>query len=235
MEKQMLKAFASSVEKRIRSNRTRLFLAASTAILAAIAFTLASVAANDAILPRSNKTGTPQSANAMPMSDEVHVLHGGLWRTDGGFVSTIRIKNVLAVAPIQVSPTIYMADGTAYPLAPVTVATSGVATVNINDALASAPRAIAPHVSEFGSLALVYKYPTPGHLVATLAAIDAPRSLSFVYMINEPMPMPEDNTLKVGPRRLVVEARQRSARHGQPEQHHGSAEGRNSPRYLKCG
>jgi len=235
MEKQMLKAFASSVEKRIRSNRTRLFLAASTAILAAIAFTLASVAANDAILPRSNKTGTPQSANAMPMSDEVHVLHGGLWRTDGGFVSTIRIKNVLAVAPIQVSPTIYMADGTAYPLAPVTVATSGVATVNINDALASAPRAIAPYVSEFGSLALVYKYPTPGHLVATLAAIDAPRSLSFVYMINEPMPMPEDNTLKVGPRRLVVEARQRSARHGQPEQHHGSAEGRNSPRYLKCG
>jgi hypothetical protein len=33
---------------------------------------------------------------------------------------------------------------------------------------------------------LAYSYPTPGHLVATLAAIDAPRSLSFVYMINEP-------------------------------------------------
>jgi len=44
---------------------------------------------------------------------------------------------------------------------------------------------------------LLYSYPTPGHLVATLVAIDAPRSLSFVYMINEPMPMPEDNTLKV--------------------------------------
>jgi len=127
----------------------------------------------------------------------IHVLHGAFWRTDGGFVSTIRIKNVLVVAPIQVTPTLFMADGTPYPLAAVTVPISGVATVNINDALASAPQAIAAHISEFGSLMLLYSYPTPGHLVATLAAIDAPRSLSFVYMINEPMPMPEDNTLKV--------------------------------------
>src|SRR5260370_30553963 len=116
----MFKPFANSVGKRIRSNRARLFLAATTAILAAIAFTLASVAANDAILPRSNKTGTPQSANAMPMSDEVHVLHGGLWRTDRGFVSTIPVKNLLAGAPIPVSPPTHMADRAGLPPAPAT-------------------------------------------------------------------------------------------------------------------
>jgi hypothetical protein len=44
--------------------------------------------------------------------------------------------------------------------------------------------------------ALLYSYLSPGHVVASIAAIDVPRSLSFIYMINEPMPMPEDNTLK---------------------------------------
>jgi hypothetical protein len=141
-------------------------------------------------------TGQIASANTKMMSKEVHVLNGGFWRTDGGFVSTIRIKNVLVVAPIHVTPTIFMADGTPYSLPSLTVPISGVATVNINDALASAPRKIAAHISQFGSLALVYKYPTPGHVVATLAAIDVPRSLSFVYMIDEPMPMQDDNMSK---------------------------------------
>ena len=59
----MFKPFASWIGKRIRSDQTRLLLAASTAILTAIAFTLASVAANDAMTPRSRKPGTSHSAS----------------------------------------------------------------------------------------------------------------------------------------------------------------------------
>lgn len=158
--------------------------------IVALGLALSSVPAGSSSRPRVSQ------AAAMDMSNELHVLQGGFWRTDGGFVSIIRIKNVLVVAPIQISPTLFMADGTAYPLAPVSVASAGVATVNINDALASAPPAVSSHVSQFGSLMLTYTYPTPGHVVATLASIDTPRSLSYVYMINEPMPMPEDNMPK---------------------------------------
>ena len=186
----MLKNHISRIAGLMHSNRNGWLAAASLALILS-----SLLAAGGTGIKRSQ---SPSTASSPSMTDHmIHVLHGAFWRTDGGFVSTIRIKNVLVVAPIQVTPTLFMADGTPYPLAAVTVPISGVATVNINDALASAPQAIAAHISEFGSLMLLYSYPTPGHLVATLAAIDAPRSLSFVYMINEPMPMPEDNTLKV--------------------------------------
>jgi len=136
----MFKTFASSVEKRIRSNRTRLFLAASTAILAAIAFTLASVAANDAILPRSNRAQASRPASTPAQANKTYTLYSGLWRTDGSFVSTIRIKNVLVVAPMDVAPVLFMADGTPYMLSSIHIAFSGVATVSITDVSLAWPR-----------------------------------------------------------------------------------------------
>src|SRR6266478_4149156 len=193
----MFKPFASSVGKRIRSNQTRLLIAASTAILAAIAFTLASVAANDAILPRSNPAQASRSASTPAQANKTYTLYTGFWRTDGSFVSTIRVKNVLAVAPIDVTPVLFMADGAPYMLSSVHVAVSGVATVNINDALATAPSSIASHISQFGSAALIYSYPSPGHVTAQMAAIDASRSLSYTYPFVEPMNMPGHDSKQV--------------------------------------
>jgi len=161
-------------------------LAAGTAILAAVAFTLASVAANDAILPRSNRVQASRPASTPAQANKTYTLYSGLWRTDGSFVSTIRIKNVLVVAPMDVTPVLFMADGTPYMLASVHVAVSGVATVNINDALAAAPPATASHTSQFGSAALIYSYPSPGHVTASMAVIDASRSLSYTSPFLEP-------------------------------------------------
>src|SRR5216683_4915476 len=193
----MFNPFASSVGKTIRSNQTRLLVAASTAILAAIAFTLASVAANDAILPRSNPVQASRSASTPAQANKTYTLYTGFWRTDGSFVSTIRVKNVLAVAPIDVTPVLFMADGAPYMLSSVHVAVSGVATVNINDALATAPSSIASHISQFGSAALIYSYPSPGHVTAQMAAIDASRSLSYTYPFVEPMNMPGHDSKQV--------------------------------------
>src|SRR5229473_1424425 len=193
----MFKPFASSVGKRIRSNQTRLLIAASTAILAAIAFTLASVAANDAILPRSNPAQASRSASTPAQANKTYTLYTGFWRTDGSFVSTIRIKNVLVVAPMDVTPVLFMADGTPYMLSSVHLAVSGVATVNLNDALASAPPSIGSHISQFGSAALIYSYPSPGHVTAQVAAIDASRSLSYTYPFVEPMNMPGHDSKQI--------------------------------------
>lgn len=109
----------------------------------------------------------------------------GLWRTDGGFVARIRIKNALVVAPLEVEPVLYMADGTEYRLPPVTVAVAGVAVININDALAKAPPSVLTHLSTFGSASLTYRYSSGGHLVATTALQDNSRSLALVYPFSE--------------------------------------------------
>jgi hypothetical protein len=81
-------------------------------------------------------------------------INCGLWRTDTGFTSTIQIKNRLVTGPMTVSPALFMADGTEYDLPAVNLPTAGVATVNINNALASLPAALASHLSQYGSATL---------------------------------------------------------------------------------
>ena len=193
----MFKHVASRIGKRTRSIRTHLFLAVSVVILAAIAVTLASVAANDAILPRPNHAQASRPSATLAQANKTYTLYSGFWRTDGSFVSTIRIKNVLVVAPMDVTPVLFMADGTPYMLSSVHVAVSGVAAVNINDALAAAPSSITSHISQFGSAAIIYSYPSPGHVTAQMAAIDASRSLSYTYSFVEPMDMPDHDSKQV--------------------------------------
>ena len=138
----------------MRTNRALLLPIISVGILVVVAFTLSAVFAGDSSRPNPPLPTIATSPSSQ--ASQVHVLDAGLWRTDGSFVSTIRIKNVLVVAPMDVTPVLFMADGTSYMLSTVHVAVSGVALVNINDALAAAPPSIANHISQDGSAALLY-------------------------------------------------------------------------------
>ncbi len=106
-------------------------------------------------------------------------LSCGLWRVDSGFVSKIHVKNALIATPLTVMPVLYMADGTQYELQPIQVPVAGTAQINVNDALSYAPPAIEPHLSEYGSAALLYQYQNPGHLLAFTEIINLPGSLIF--------------------------------------------------------
>jgi len=128
----------------------------------------------------TNKPGPPRVRPIL-----THVLASGLWRTDGGFVANIRLKNALVAATLEVSPVLYMADGTEYRLAPVNIPPAGIAVVNINEALAKAPPSVLTHLSSFGSAALSYRHPSSGHLVATIALQDSSRSLSLMYPFSD--------------------------------------------------
>ncbi len=178
----------------MRTIRKFSLLLASTAILLLLAVALSSVGANLHFAQSSTGNSSPAAAVAQTM--KTYTMYSGLWRTDGGFVSTIRVKNVLLVAPLDVTPVLFMADGTPYMLPSVHLAVSGVATININDALASAPPIIASHISQFGSAALIHSYSSPGHVSASTAVIDASRSLSYTFPFAEPMGDPMQQTLE---------------------------------------
>lgn len=111
---------------------------------------------------------------------DLYTATAALWRTDGEFQSVIRLKNVLTIAPMDVRLTLYMADGTPYPLAPVHLSKSGVATVNVNRALASAPPEIASHLSESGSASFEYRYDWAGAVIGSISVLDTVRSLQYV-------------------------------------------------------
>ncbi len=113
-----------------------------------------------------------------------YTLFAGLWRVDGGFVSTLRIRNSLVVAPLDVTPVLFMADGTEYDLPVVHLPTAGVAEVNINQALAEAPASLATHLSQYGSAGLRYQYTSPGHVLASIQMLNVPQSLIFIAPFN---------------------------------------------------
>lgn len=72
-----------------------------------------------------------------PTKTQPYTAYRALWRTNGGFQSTIRLTNMLVIGNMDAQATLYMADGTAYPLPPVRVPASGVATLSVNEALAA--------------------------------------------------------------------------------------------------
>ncbi|MGB9123779.1 MAG: Ig-like domain-containing protein, partial [Candidatus Angelobacter sp.] len=97
----------------------------------------------------------------------------------------MRIKNALVTGPLEVAPVLYMADGTEYQLPAVTVPTSGVVSVNINQALAQAPASVITHLSSFGSAGLTYRHASGGHLIASISMQDTSRSLVLSYPFTE--------------------------------------------------
>lgn len=131
---------------------------------------------------QNTSPATPNGGQQTPVS--TYSLFCGLWRVDRGFVSTIHVKNSLVVGPLEVTPVVFMADGTEYDLPAVTLATAGAASLNVNDALANAPASLAGHLSQYGSAALRYQYRSPGHVVGSIEIINIPQSLIFTYPFN---------------------------------------------------
>ncbi|MFZ0960033.1 MAG: hypothetical protein WAO35_03950 [Terriglobia bacterium] len=127
----------------------------------------------------AQKSNCPTCSPTASGTTSTYSLHCGLWRVDSGFVSKIHIKNALIATPLTVMPVLYMADGTAYELQPVQVPVAGTSSINVNDALNYAPSAIEPHLSQYGSAALLYQYKNPGHLMAFTEIINLQGSLIF--------------------------------------------------------
>ncbi len=116
-----------------------------------------------------------------PAKMQTFVSFCPLWRTDGGFQSTIRLTNMLAIANMDAQITLSMADGTSYPLPPLRLPASGVASVSVNEALAAAPANLLPHISSWGNASISYKYDWQGVILATMSLLDTPRSLQYIY------------------------------------------------------
>jgi hypothetical protein len=117
-------------------------------------------------------------------------LRGGTWRTDHSFEATLRIRNVLVIGPLDVTPVLYLADGTEFVLPQVHFTPGEVKTISINNALSSAPPEIAAHISDYGSVALRFNWGWATAIQASVESLDASRSLVFDFGLDSPMEMP---------------------------------------------
>jgi hypothetical protein len=110
---------------------------------------------------------------------DAHRMEGGFWRVDHTFEPMLIVSNVLEKAELPVSPILYAADGTEFRLPSITIAPSGVASIDIRNTLKNVPPEIRAHFSQFGSAAIEYVWSTPGAASAMIQNRDAKRSLNF--------------------------------------------------------
>lgn len=162
-------------------------LVTSVILSIALIFTTPTLPTERKVSPSQRATKS-KSARLNSKPPVPYELFCPLWRTDHTFEATIRIKNELVIAPMTVVPVLFMADGTEYDLAPLTIDSADVGFVSINDALQQAPAPIQPHVSQFGSAALRFIYGW-NSVSGSIQSIDRPRSLIHQYPFVRSMPM----------------------------------------------
>jgi hypothetical protein len=159
-------------------NCSRLRLSMAFLILVASAVTLG-VLATKSVPVRADAQGP--SLAVPPVDDPTHPvvtqrLYCGLWRTDGAFEATINLKNALVIGGLRVTPILFMADGTEYPLPSVVLQSAGISSIDINSALAAAPPTIASHVSEYGSAALRFDWPWRSAITGDIVSRNVPKA-----------------------------------------------------------
>lgn len=106
-------------------------------------------------------------------------IGGAFWRIDGNFDSVLRLKNVLETTPLVVTPVLWMADGTEYALAPVTLDKAGVAAIDLNEVLRNAPSTVSSHVSEYGSAGVRYSWGWRDVVIGQVTNTDDVNSLTY--------------------------------------------------------
>jgi hypothetical protein len=107
---------------------------------------------------------------------------GGPWIVDANFKSSIYIKNSIKMAPLTVTPILYLSNGRRYQLLDVKLEPAGVAVVNVNQALAD--QGLAPWATLRGYVEVEYKWPWDA-LCVTVRNVDAVHSLVIAHNLRQ--------------------------------------------------
>ena len=106
----------------------------------------------------------------------LHSMVGGFWMIDANFKSSIYLKNDVKIAPISVTPILYLSNGAKYALPDVNLEPSGTAVVSINDGLQA--KGISSWATLSGYVEIQYTFPFSA-ICATVQSVDPVHSLIF--------------------------------------------------------
>ena len=146
----------------------------------------------------------PRLPDNPPKTGPLRSMVGGLWMIDANFKSTIYIKNSVEIAPVTVTPILYLSNGKKVTLADVTLEPSGTATVSVNDGLNA--NGISPWSTLNGYVEIQYKWPWDP-LCVTVTSVDVIHSVIFTNGLRplEPMNPSARAMLVKGPGAQIIE------------------------------
>jgi hypothetical protein len=125
-----------------------------------------------------HRPAPPKVAHPLKWHDPavLRSMVGGLWMIDANFKSTIYVKNEVETDRITITPILYLSNGHSYTLHDVKLEPAGVATININQALAD--QGIASWATLTGYVEIDYTWPWNA-LCASIENVDVVHSLIF--------------------------------------------------------
>lgn len=163
-----------------------------------------SLAAQQPTVPAPHRPIAPKLPDNPPKGGPLRSMVGGLWMIDANFKSTIYIKNSVKIAPVTVTPILWLSNGKSVTLADVALEPSGTATVSVNDGLNA--HGISPWATLNGYVEIQYKWPWDP-LCVTVTSVDTVHSVIFTNGLRpfEPMNPTAKALLAKGPGSQVVE------------------------------
>jgi hypothetical protein len=146
----------------------------------------------------------PRLSDNPPTTGPLRSMVGGLWMIDANFKSAIYIKNDVEIAPVTVTPVLYLSNGKKVTLADVTLEPSGTASVSVNDGLNA--NGISPWATLSGYVEIQYNWPWDPVCV-TVTSVDTVHSVIFTNGLRPLDPMnPSGKALRAkGPAAQTVE------------------------------
>lgn len=158
----------------------RTWLSNSAAALIFATLLTTTLAAQQPKVLAPHKPFPPRLPDSLPTDRPLRSMVGGLWVTDANFKSSIYLTNHLTVAPLVVTPFLYLSNGKRLTLPDVNLEPSGTSVVSVNDALQN--QHIAPWSTLIGYAEVDYYWPSDV-LCVTVDSVDVAHSTIFDFSL----------------------------------------------------
>ena len=126
----------------------------------------------------------PTAAQQKKLTVTDQVVFGAYWTAEPGWHTEFQLRNNLLSGPLTVTPVLRLSNGQEYPLSPVTIPVSDLATVDVSQELANLASPLAEQAGTYGSAVFKRVDSTHNSLISVTNAGKKPTEAVLTFHYN---------------------------------------------------
>jgi hypothetical protein len=136
----------------------------------------------------------PSSFAASGQTSSPQALWAAYWTIEPGYTSTLEMKNNLVQSPLDVTISLYFANGEEYPLSPITIGPRQTVVLDISSVIGSLPPAVRARAGTQGTLEVDFNAATPSALMGSVSVANPVLGTAWNFFLYaqrpDPAPLP---------------------------------------------